>query len=82
MRRKPMMMPTTMRRHDSGKMFGNLGVMWNPERMEKKEIRHPLTLTMRCKILSFQPGIASWTAHALTYRVTNLIDENLPLTQI
>ena len=46
MRRKPMMMPTTMRRHDSGKMFGNLGVMWNPERMKKKEIGHQMTHTM------------------------------------
>ena len=30
-RRNPMMMPTTMRRQDSGKMWWSLGVMWKPK---------------------------------------------------
>jgi hypothetical protein len=35
MRRKPIIMPTTMRRQDSGKMLGNLGVMWKPKKRGK-----------------------------------------------
>ena len=43
MRRNPMMIPTTMRRQDSGKMFGNLGVMWNPEKIREMKDVHAMT---------------------------------------
>ena len=34
-RRNPMMIPTTMRRHDSGKMWCSFGVMWNPANIKR-----------------------------------------------
>ena len=64
MRRKPMMMPTTMRRHDSGKMFGNLGVMWNPEK-KKKQIGHRTTLNNVVWDSFISSGLASARTKAL-----------------
>ena len=36
--RLPIIIPTTMRRQDSGKMLCSFGVMWNPKN-KKKSIR-------------------------------------------
>ena len=34
-RRKPMMIPTTMSRQDSGKMWCSFGVMWKPANIKR-----------------------------------------------
>ena len=53
MSRNPMMMPTTMRRHDSGKMLGNLGVMWKPEKRGVHDIRLDLQSKKNLNLMHF-----------------------------
>ena len=64
-----MMMPTTMRRHDSGKMFGNLGVMWNPE-TKKKQIGHQTILNNVVWDSFISSGIASYKLQYKTIEST------------
>ena len=37
-RRNPMMIPTTIRRQDSGNMWCSFGVMWNPANIACKQL--------------------------------------------
>ena len=51
-RRNPMMIPTTIRRQDSGKMWCSFGVMWKPEYI------------FACQQIQFLVACMSMTFHA------------------